>query len=45
MVAPCVVRDGSSMAAYIFCRISAWRTLQRAGTVMTAWPVAQLGAS
>ncbi|MEV0347899.1 low temperature requirement protein A [Nonomuraea sp. NPDC050680] len=32
------------IAAYITCRISASRSIQAAGTVMTAWPAAQLGA-
>ncbi|MFG1695378.1 low temperature requirement protein A [Nonomuraea sp. NPDC049309] len=32
------------IAAYIIARISASRSLQRAGTVLTAWPAAQLGA-
>ncbi|NUS05530.1 MAG: low temperature requirement protein A [Nonomuraea sp.] len=36
--------DGWFIAAYITCRISASQTLQRAGTIMTAWPAAQLGA-
>jgi low temperature requirement protein LtrA len=32
------------IGAYIIARISASRSLQRAGTVLTAWPAAQLGA-
>ncbi|MFI7688346.1 low temperature requirement protein A [Nonomuraea sp. NPDC049655] len=36
--------DGWFIAAYIVCRISASRSIQHAGTVMTAWPAAQLGA-
>ncbi|GAA2268823.1 low temperature requirement protein A [Nonomuraea roseoviolacea subsp. roseoviolacea] len=36
--------DGWFIAAYITCRVSASQSLQAAGTVMTAWPAAQLGA-
>ncbi|MEV0202744.1 low temperature requirement protein A [Nonomuraea sp. NPDC050691] len=36
--------DGWFIAAYIACRISVSKSLQAAGTVMTAWPAAQLGA-
>ncbi|MCK2216004.1 low temperature requirement protein A [Actinomadura sp. ATCC 31491] len=36
--------DGWFIAAYIFCRIGASRRLQASGTVLTAWPAAQLGA-
>jgi low temperature requirement protein LtrA len=43
-VAPGVLHDGWFIAAYITCRVSASQTLQQAGTIMTAWPAAQLGA-
>ncbi|MEW9550315.1 low temperature requirement protein A [Nonomuraea sp. NPDC050783] len=36
--------EGWFIAAYITCRFSASRTLQEAGTVLTAWPATQLGA-
>ncbi|MER6951496.1 low temperature requirement protein A [Nonomuraea sp. NPDC000554] len=36
--------DSWFAAAYVFCRISASRTLSASGAVMTAWPAAQLGA-
>ncbi|MET9240723.1 low temperature requirement protein A [Nonomuraea sp. NPDC003709] len=36
--------DGWFIAAYITCRVGASQTLQRAGTILTAWPAAQLGA-
>lgn len=36
--------DGWFIAAYTVSRISAAQSLQRAGTIMTAWPAAQLGA-
>ncbi|MFD1539535.1 low temperature requirement protein A [Nonomuraea guangzhouensis] len=32
------------IAAYVTCRMSASRSIQAAGTVMTSWPAAQLGA-
>ncbi|UBU12289.1 low temperature requirement protein A [Nonomuraea gerenzanensis] len=46
---PDVARDGGLhegwfIAAYIICRIGASQTLQQSGTIMTAWPAAQLGA-
>jgi low temperature requirement protein LtrA len=43
-MAPGLTHDGWFMAAYIVCRISAAQSLQRSGTIMTAWPAAQLGA-
>ena len=36
--------DGWFIAAYIVCRVSASQSLARSGTIMTAWPAAQLGA-
>jgi hypothetical protein len=36
--------DGWFIAAYITCRVGASQTLQRSGTILTAWPAAQLGA-
>ncbi|QFY08682.1 low temperature requirement protein A [Nonomuraea phyllanthi] len=36
--------DGWFIAAYIVARVAASRTLQRSGTILTAWPAAQLGA-
>ncbi|NJP89814.1 low temperature requirement protein A [Nonomuraea sp. FMUSA5-5] len=38
------LHEGWFIAAYITCRISASQTLQQSGTIMTAWPAAQLGA-
>ncbi|HUR08105.1 MAG TPA: low temperature requirement protein A [Nonomuraea sp.] len=35
--------DAWFIAAYVTCRISASRSIQAAGTVMTSWPAAQLG--
>ncbi|WP_157245342.1 low temperature requirement protein A [Nonomuraea typhae] len=37
------VHDDWFAAAYIVCRLSASRAIQRSGAVMTAWPAAQLG--
>ncbi|TYB56833.1 low temperature requirement protein A [Nonomuraea sp. PA05] len=46
---PDVARDGGLhegwfIAAYIVCRVGASQTLQQSGTILTAWPAAQLGA-
>lgn len=37
-------RDKWFAVAYVFCRLSASRSLQQGGTVITGWPAAQLGA-